>query len=291
MRLLLPLYFEKLRYEKNISPHTLRAYISDTNHFADFFESLSLASPDALRPEHISQWLESLSYGEKLQPRSVARRLAAMASFYRYLNRQGLAVNNPFALFHAPRARKNTPLTSSPEEMLAVLDALPETTGLEIRNKVIFYTLYGTGIRSEELCTLSLNDISLQRAIIKVKGKGNKERLVSLLPPVAEKLSLWLELRPSFDRGISKALFLSKNGQSLDTSLIRRLTAMLPFKGKHFRPHAFRYSFGSHMLEGGADLRSIQELLGHSRLATTERYTKIGIERLRAQYQQFHPHA
>lgn len=290
MRSLLPLYFEKLRYEKNLSPHTLRAYISDTKHFTDFFESLSLTSPDALRPEHISQWLESLS-GEKLQPRSVARKLAAMASFYRYLNRQSLAVNNPFTLFHAPRARKNTPLTSSPEEMLAVLGALPETTGLEIRNKVIFYTLYGTGIRSEELCTLTLNDISLQRAIIKVMGKGNKERLISLLPPVAEKLSLWLEYRPSFDRGISGALFLSKNGQSLDTSLIRRLTAMLPFKGKHFRPHAFRYSFGSHILEGGADLRSIQELLGHSRLATTERYTKIGIERLRAQYQQFHPHA
>ncbi|MGL5721268.1 MAG: tyrosine-type recombinase/integrase, partial [Brevinema sp.] len=145
--------------------------------------------------------------------------------------------------------------------------------------------------RSEELCMLRCEDIHWEQEVIYILGKGGRERLAPMLPLVKDYLAQWKEVRPLYDKGISNKFFISRTGNELETSFIRKLTANLPFKGKKFHPHAFRYTFASHLLEQGAGLRVIQELLGHQRLSTTERYTKVRIDQLKKQLQQFHPHA
>lgn len=283
-------FLEKITYERAVSPHTLRAYKADLKVFLSFCEKNNIKTVNSFEPSHISLWLEELNH-HGLSPRSVARKMATAGSFFHFMIDNKIIEKNHFVLFRSPKARKTSPLVVSQNEIFSVLENLPENSLIEKRNKIIFFTLYGTGLRSEELCCIKIKDIFWDRDVLYVLGKGNKERIVPLLPFVKKNLKKWEELRPFVDQGLSSAFFLSHRGKALETSLIRKLTSELPFNHKHFHPHAFRYTFASHLLENNANLRCIQELLGHRKLATTERYTKIGMENLKREYQRFHPHA
>ncbi|MGL5254873.1 MAG: tyrosine-type recombinase/integrase [Brevinema sp.] len=290
MNLFIEQYFQKLVYEKSVSPHTLRAYKKDLSDFQEYIISLGIDDFSQITTQHISLWLQQMGI-DKISARTKARKMAAVNSFYRFLIEGDICSKNPFSVFKAPKSSKKTPMTSPEQEIIAVLEALPEENPSQIRNKALFFLLYGAGIRSEELCNIRLEDINWSQSLIYILGKGGKQRLAPILPLVQQYLVQWKSVRSLYDKGISNKFFISRTGKDLDTSLIRKLTSTLSFKGKKFHPHAFRYTFASHLLEHGADLRIIQELLGHQKLSTTERYTKVRIDQLKTQLQKFHPHA
>lgn len=287
----LDLFLETLIYEKNYSINTIKAYKKDIIAFQGFLESHEGVLSD-ISPIFVSEWLEQLSV-KGLAPRSITRKLSVLRSFFNFMVQQNIITKNPFLVFSSVKSTKKIPTTLSIKEMKEVLFKMPEKTILQRRNKAIFLLLYTTGIRSEELCSLSCQDVLFSQGVIRVLGKGKKERLVPLLPITKEALKIWIkEDRVDLDNGESTSLFLSYRGFALTTSMIRKLTkAMSQNLTKRFHPHAFRYTFASHLLEEGANLRHIQELLGHGNLSVTERYTKISIHNLKTKYYQFHPRA
>ncbi|MGL5722741.1 MAG: tyrosine-type recombinase/integrase [Brevinema sp.] len=290
MQTLIERYYQKLIYEKNVSPHTLRAYQKDLEDFSCYMNELNIDDFSLITTQHVSFWLQKMGM-KNVSARTRARKMAATKSFYRFLLEENIVVKNPFEVFKAPKTTKKTPTTSPKQEIIAVLEALPEDTPSHIRNKALFFLLYGAGIRSEELCHIRLTDIRWGEGMIYIHGKGGKERIAPILPMVEQYLTQWRDHRPLYDKGLSDKFFISRTGNELETSFIRKITASLPFKGKKFHPHAFRYTFASHLLEHGAGLRVIQELLGHQRISTTERYTKVRVDQLKTALQKFHPHA
>ena len=287
-------FLDRLVYEKQYSENTIRAYATDIQTFLDFSIKYSL-SWDNLSPYHISEWLESLNKS-KLSPKSIARKLSSLRSLFIFLVKSKKIEKNPFILFSSPKLKKTIPTTLSQTEMFEILSAMSTKTILERRNKTMLVLMYATGIRSEELCTLQCSNVNLNSNMIKVLGKGKKERLIPLIPIAQERIKAWLEDRKILDKGLSNTLFLSQNGLILTTAMIRKIvhkfSNMIPDTiSKNFHPHAFRYTFATHLLENQANLRHIQELLGHASLSVTQRYTTISITNLQKKFKEFHPRA
>jgi site-specific recombinase XerD len=260
-----------------LSEATRRAYGYDLRAFASWLEGrgLSLADVDA---GALSDWVGELGSGrQRLAPASISRRLAAVRSCLRFT--LGAAAAPAASL--APSRSRRLPDAPKPAEVDALLEAADGDSAIALRNRALLELLYSAGLRSAEAVALDLGDIDFDREVVHVRGKGGKERVVPLGEEAAFHLARYVQLgRPALASGANDAIFLSVRGRRLDTSTVRRLL-------RH--PHRLRHAFATHLLEGGADLRVIQELLGHASLSTTQIYSHVDARRLRRVYDRSHP--
>src|SRR5215207_9477844 len=231
-----------------------------------------------------------------LAPRTVSRKLAALRALFRVLVEHGVAAANPAELLSSPKLPQRLPRALKPADVSTLLDRIPATTPLELRDRALFELAYACGLRAEELVDLDVSSISFEDEEVRVEGKGRKTRLVPAGEDALRATARWLERgRPALQSGDGgQALFLSKSGRRLSTSDVRRRlqswARQAAIQGG-ISPHALRHSFATHLLDGGADLRAIQELLGHSSVSTTQIYTRVESARLRAAYAKSHPRA
>jgi integrase/recombinase XerC len=286
-------FLEELK-RNNASAHTIKAYESDLRQFLDYFAPPGMAPPrpsefDVLK---IREWLASL-YDHKLNAVSVRRKLAAVRVFFRFLVREGLAPMNTPRLLRTPRAPKKLPDVMTTEQANALLDGVAAgkvERPYPARDLAILELLYGCGLRVSELVGLNLDDVDRAERWLRVRGKGRKERQVPFGGKAADALEHYLEDRASRET----AVFLNHRGLRLTDRGVRgiiKLYARLIAGDSSLHPHSFRHAFATHLLSDGADLRSIQELLGHARLSTTQKYTQVSLTDLMATYDKAHPKA
>jgi integrase/recombinase XerC len=286
-------FLEELK-RNNASAHTIKAYESDLRQFLDYFSPPGMTPPgpaefDVLK---IREWLASL-YDHKLTAVSVRRKLAAARVFFRFLVREGLAPMNTPRLLRTPRAPKKLPDVMTTEQANALLDGVAAgkvERPHPARDLAILELLYGSGLRVSELVGLNLDDVDRAERWLRVRGKGRKERQVPFGGKAADALERYLEDRASRET----ALFLNHRGGRLTDRGVRgiiKLYATLIAGDSSLHPHSFRHAFATHLLSDGADLRSIQELLGHARLSTTQKYTQVSLTDLMATYDRAHPKA
>jgi integrase/recombinase XerC len=280
--------------EVNASPHTIKAYSRDLNLFSAY------AGPRGWRQiDHIAvRGFLSQLYEKGLSKTSVARALAAVRSLYRWLAREGVVEQNPAKLVATPKLPKKLPRVPTIEEMNTVIGGeMPDVAAFPERDRLILELLYGCGIRNSELTGINLDDIRLSSEAILIRGKGKKERYVPFGDAVKAALGAYLPERQRLLETIRKqsaALLVNRRGGRLTTRSVGRIVKKIAVaKGlsPEVHPHTLRHAFGTHMLEEGADLRAIQELLGHERLATTQRYTQLSMKHVLQVYDQTHPRA
>jgi integrase/recombinase XerC len=305
-------YLAAMTYEKGSSPHTLRAYERELRSFAAFVAKTlgAGAAPGAIEHQKIRGYLSEL-YGRGLSKASVARALAAIRSWFKWLARHGYVEQNPAALVATPKLPKHLPRVPTIEEMNRVVDSVSdasvdETAAWPERDRVIFELLYGCGIRNAELVGLNLRDLHWANDAILVRGKGRKERYVPMGDAAAQALRAYLPLREAKvsaaqTRGGARldhdALLLNSRLRGtgrLTTRSVGRIVKQIAVAhglAADVHPHTLRHAFGTHMLEEGADLRAIQELLGHERLSTTQRYTQLTVGQVTEVYDRTHPRA
>ena len=291
-----------LAHERNASPHTVRAYERELHGFADYAARQFGSRMAVAKIEHqqIRAYLGEL-YGRGLSKASVARALAAIRSWFKWLAREGLVEQSPAALVATPKLPKHLPRVPTIEEMNRVVEhADDESAAWPERDRVIFELLYGCGIRNAELVGIDLKDIHWANEAILVRGKGRKQRYVPLGDAAAEALRAYLPVREATLAAVQKsseALLLNVrlrgNGRLTTRSVARIVKRIALAHGlpADVHPHTLRHAFGTHMLEEGADLRAIQELLGHERLSTTQRYTQLTVGKLAEVYDRTHPRA
>jgi integrase/recombinase XerC len=299
-------FLAMLAHERNASPHTVRAYERELHNFASYLDKQYGATLALRKIEHqqIRAYLGEL-YGHGLSKASVARALAAIRSLFKWLARQGLVEQSPAALVSTPKLPKHLPRVPTIEEMNRVVESADdEAAAWPERDRVIFELLYGCGIRNAELVGIDLADIHWANEAILVRGKGRKQRYVPLGDAAAETLRAYLPLREAelaaANNGAGKqtpALLLNVrlrgNGRLTTRSVGRIVKRIALAHGlpADVHPHTLRHAFGTHMLEEGADLRAIQELLGHERLSTTQRYTQLTVGQVAEVYDRTHPRA
>jgi len=272
---------------------TRRAYGSDLARFARWCTARSL-EPAAVDTRMLRRYAASLSQGG-LSPSSLARNVASLRAFYRMLREHGVIASNPAELLTLPKRPRSLPHVLRPDELAQLLDRIPLTTPLELRDRAMLELAYASGLRAEELVTLTVDSVDFDAEQVRIEGKGSKTRLVPVGEPALRALMRYLErARPALVHDQQRALLLSKSGLPLSTSDVRRrlrIWSMRAGLGGAVHPHALRHSFATHLLNGGADLRAIQELLGHSSISTTQVYTQVESARLRRAYASSHPRA
>lgn len=281
--------------ELNASPNTILAYGKDLAEFVKYIGPIE--KPDDLDHVRIRGFLSHL-YERGLGKTSVARHLAAIRSLYKWLAREGRVKQNPAALVSTPKLPKKLPRVPTIEEVNNVLDGqLPETAAFGERDKTILELLYGCGLRNSELIGINLEDIHWSNETILVRGKGRKERMVPLGDTAAEAIREYLIKRKELlaaKKRTTPALLVNLRGQRLTTRSVGRIVKHIAVsKGlsPDVHPHTLRHAFGTHLLEEGADLRAIQEMLGHERLSTTQRYTQLSMKHVVEVYDKTHPRA
>ena len=280
--------------QRNASPHTIKAYTGDLETFAAYVGSRSWRDIDHLA---IRGFLSHL-YEKGLGKTSVARSLAAVRSFYRWLAQEGIVEHNPAKLVATPKLPKKLPRVPTIEEMNTVLDGqMPEVAAFPERDRLMFELLYGCGIRNSELVGINVDDIRVSSEAVLIRGKGKKERYVPFGGSVTGALAKYLPVRQqtlSESRKSTLALLINHRGGRLTTRSVGRIVkkvAVAKGLSPDVHPHTLRHAFGTHLLEEGADLRAIQEMLGHERLSTTQRYTQLSMKHVMAVYDQTHPRA
>jgi integrase/recombinase XerC len=280
--------------ERNSSVHTIKAYAQDLDVFSDYIGASTWKQIDHIR---IRGFLSHL-YERGLSKTSVARALAAVRSLYRWLAREGVVEQNPAALVSTPKLPKKLPRVPTVEEINRVLDAkAPESASFPERDLLLLELLYGCGIRNSELTGINLEDIRYSESIILIRGKGKKERYVPFGESALLALNAYLPARAKVmvaRKKAPRALLINQRGGRITPRSVGRIVkhmAVANGLSSDFHPHTLRHAFGTHMLEEGADLRAIQELLGHERLSTTQRYTQLSVQHLMAVYDKTHPKA
>ncbi len=280
--------------EKNSSVHTIKAYAQDLDVFSAYIGADEWKKIDHIR---IRGFLSHL-YERGLSKTSVARALAAVRSLYRWLAREGVVEQNPAALVSTPKLPKKLPRVPSMEEMNRVLDTgMPEVASFPERDLLLLELLYGCGIRNSELTGINLEDIRYAEKAILIRGKGKKERYVPFGEAAQSALRAYLTVRQAAvqkDKKATSALLINLRGGRITSRSVGRIVKRIAIaKGlsPDFHPHTMRHAFGTHMLEEGADLRAIQEMLGHERLSTTQRYTQLSVKHVMQVYDQTHPKA
>ena len=295
-------FLNHLIVERDVSPHTIRNYGIDLRQFQVFVAAtVGECAPTGIDAAMIRAFLAGLRT-KGVKASSIARKLATLRSLFHYLGREGLVPTSPAAAVSSPKQEKRLPRFLTQEEACRLVEhpsASPARFGL--RDRAILETLYSTGIRVSELAALSVEDGLLPDGLIKVLGKGRKERVVPIGTHATEAITAYLESLPSRtelntdpDHKVRTPLFRNRFGKRLSVRSVERVVekwsrnlANVP----SISPHALRHSFATHLLDGGADLRSIQELLGHERLSTTQRYTHVATQRLMEAYDSAHPRA
>ncbi|MDF1563410.1 MAG: site-specific tyrosine recombinase XerD [Deltaproteobacteria bacterium] len=295
MDLLLDRYLAFIRMEKGLSQNTIEAYARDLGRYLERLAESGIEAPAAVRREQILDHLRSL-HQAGLSPRSQARALAAIRTFHRYLVRERVCENDPTADLTTPRTVKRLPNFLTLEEVDRLLQAPPVTTPAGARDRAMLEVLYAAGLRVSELCGLEVEDANLEVGFVLVRGKGDKERVVPLGRSAISWLHRYLDgPREEILRGRTcRSLFPSNRARAMTRQAfwknIKKYARVAGIE-KEISPHKLRHSFATHLLEGGADLRSVQSMLGHADLATTEIYTHVDSERLRRLYEEHHPRA
>ncbi|HEY6305921.1 MAG TPA: tyrosine recombinase XerC [Candidatus Angelobacter sp.] len=288
-------FLDSLRGERHASAHTLRAYGNELSRFAQYLGP-ELRWKDV---DHVSiRGFLSHLHGCGLSKVSVARALAALRSMYKWLAREGIVQQNPAKLVATPRLPKKLPRVPTLAEMNGLLDSpMPENAALPERDRAIFELLYGCGLRNSELVGIELGDIDEANGVVLVRGKGKKQRYVPLEGAAAEALAEYRAVRHRIlqeTRKVTRRLFVNRRGGPLTTRSVGRIVKQIAVaKGlpPDIHPHTLRHAFGTHMLSEGADLRAIQELLGHERLSTTQKYTQLSMTQVMEVYDRTHPRA
>jgi integrase/recombinase XerC len=286
-------YIEKfMRYleiEKNYSRHTILNYHLDLEDFKAFLAEKDIEGVDYL----VLRKYLALLKEKNISARSVSRRLSALRSFFKFLTREGFLKINPISIVSSPKQEKRLPVFLTEEEVKKLIEAVipkSQTDEAALRDKAILETFYSTGMRISELVSLSMPDIDFISGIIKVMGKGKKERIVPIGEHAIKAIRQYLENRPKQ----TDILFLNKNGRRITDRGVRGIVSKyirLASLRQGVSPHTLRHSFATHLLNHGADLRSVQELLGHANLSTTQIYTHLTTERLKSVYDKAHPRA
>jgi integrase/recombinase XerD len=293
MKELIDNFLSYLSFERGLAKNTIVSYQGDLNDYMDFLSGISI---DALSKTTKNEIVNFMLYQKDkgLSPNSIARRLAAIKVFYRFLVRERLLKSDPSSLIDSPKLWKKIPETLSLNEVDALL-AQPDVRDRQgIRDRAILETMYATGMRVSEVTNLKLNNINLDIGFLRCLGKGNKERVIPLGKKAVISIKRYLEAsRPRLLKNKeSEFLFVSRLGKKISRQslwkLIKKYARMARIK-KPLRPHILRHSFATHLLERGADLRSVQEMLGHSNISTTQIYTHINKDRLKAIHKMFHP--
>jgi integrase/recombinase XerC len=289
-----------LEVERNVSAHTRVAYIADIQEFARFLHNNNfIKSQDEIinaEPENIREYLSYL-YRQKVKKVTVNRKVSSLRAFYKYVLRTGKIKNNPAEMIQTLKTEKYMPIFLSVDEMFELLKAQDESSVLSLRNRAMLEIFYSSGLRLSELAGLDLIDLDFNQKLIKVRGKGRKERIVPVGGPALKAVQEYLgkigEIRKDTSGDIfKKPLFLNARGERITTRSIARIVNEITSKsgiGRKISPHALRHSFATHLLNAGADLRSIQELLGHESLSTTQKYTAVNINRMMEIYDKAHP--
>ena len=310
MREQLQSFLDYLRLNRNASRHTVMAYRGDVGQYLSFLEKRGgrrVVTPADLNHESVRAFLSEL-FQRGTAGSTSARRLAAIRSFARYLRREGLLDHDPGALISTPRQVRKIPAHLDIDEMQALLDAPDTSTPLGRRDRAILELFYASGLRLSELVGVDLEDLNLSSRLIRVLGKGGKERILPFNRTAAAAIRAYLKDRldlaqavPASSKGGSNSrlsnrepLFLNYRGGRLSTRSVDRLVRRYVVQSSTklgISPHALRHSFATHLLERGADLRAIQELLGHSRVTTTQRYTHVNASQLTQVYRRTHPRA
>lgn len=294
---------EYLRLEQGRSEHTVRAYLGDLRALFTHLTRVGTDDLDQVRLADLRTWLAN-QQALGAQRSTIARRAASVRAFFSWAQHTQRLANDPAATLRSPRVDRRLPATIEISQLRAVLEAVaaavadvedPTERALACRDLAIMEVLYSTGIRVSEACGLDLDDLDFDRGLVRVLGKGNKERIAPLGAPARHALEEWLAARSLLIVPASgRAVFLGERGGRLDPRVARRVVhrALASVPGTpDLGPHGLRHAMATHLLEGGADLRAVQEMLGHSSLATTQLYTHVTTERLRKAYQQAHPRA
>ncbi|MGE4273588.1 MAG: tyrosine recombinase XerC [Desulfitobacterium sp.] len=279
---------------QNRSEHTLIAYHNDLVQFFDFAALELSVEPEQLTVDQVDIYIVRSFLGQMtdrgLERKSMARKLSALRAFFKFLCREGILQKNPVQRIATPKLGRKLPHFLSIEELNRLTQAPDCTTLLGARDQVILELLYGSGLRVSELAELNRQDIEAESFLLRVRGKGNKERIIPLTRYAIEAIRNYLGMREDSQ----EALLLNYQGTRLSVRSIRRILDHLALESglsQHLHPHMLRHSFATHLLDGGADLRSVQELLGHAKLSSTQIYTHLTKERLREVYEQSHPRA
>ncbi len=281
-------FIDFLKDEQAVSPHTLRAYTKDLTEFASFLDE----EPKDIDHLDIRSYIASLHH-KNLKKSSISRKLASIRSYFKYLHREGYVKKNPAKLVASPKLPKNLPRFLDIDETFLLMDSPKGETFIPTRDKAFLELLYSSGLRVAELTSLDVVDLDIKEAIVREKGKGNKERIVPIGSKAMEAIQNYLPERISLKKK-SPALFLNNRGGRLTQRSVRRIlvaySRMINLKGD-ISPHTLRHTFATHLLDAGADLRSIQEMLGHRSLSTTQKYTSVSVSRLMEVYDRAHPRA
>jgi integrase/recombinase XerC len=287
-----------LNLERHASPETVRNYGSDLRQFHTFMKAerpgLSSLIPSTVTTESVRAYLHWLDRKHE-KSTSIARKLAALRSFYRFLQREGIAVLNPAETIRTPKQPKHLPRVLTKDDAAALMDFPAGQTGSSLRDCALLETLYSTGARVSELVGINLEDLRLSEGLVHLRGKGRKERIVPIGSVALKAIhSYRASLKPSaLSPQPSDPVFLNVRGGRLTTRSVARIVACYSNRlaGGAVSPHTLRHSFATHLLDEGADLRSIQEMLGHVSLSTTQKYTHLATDQLLAVYDKTHPRA
>jgi integrase/recombinase XerC len=287
-------FLRHLRIEKNVAPLTLKSYAEDFESLLAYFQERLGQVPEAAEVTvgilrgYVS-YLHECQYAKT----TIARRLASLRTFFRFCSREGLAPNNPAKALRTPRAGRKLPHFLTAAQVETLLETPPANKAMGLRDRAILETIYSAGLRVAEVVGVNIDDWDRDANVLRVRGKGRKERVSPLGSYAVKALNRWMQVRKPHSSNAAP-MFLNKFGRRLTTRSVGRLL-LGHLKSANLStlttPHTLRHSFATHLLDGGADLRSVQELLGHKSLTTTQIYTHVSTRRLRDTYEKAHPHA
>lgn len=279
-----------LAVEKNSSPHTITNYTVDLRGFELFLGEKDISSVDHLLLRKFLADLRAKNYSK----RTVARKLASLRSFFRFLYREGHIKTNPITAISTPKLDKKLPVVLDEGKVAKLVQSPSEDDLAGLRDRAILETLYSAGVRVSELVGLDVRNVDLIGEVIKVLGKGSKERMIPIGGPAVSAIRKYIDKRDQVPAQDRNAVFLNHNGRRLTDRSVRRILNKYITQtsvAEHISPHSLRHSFATHLLDRGADLRSVQELLGHANLSTTQIYTHVTMDRLKSVYDKAHPRA
>ena len=284
-----------LRIEKSLSPNSVSAYVNDINKLITFIaEYYPNLTPETVKLAQLRKFVEWMNEKE-ISPRTQARTISGIKSFYKFLLIEEAVENDPTTLVESPRIGRKLPETLTDEEINSLIEAIDDSKAEGLRNKAILETLYSCGLRVSELVDLKLSNLHFEQEFLRIAGKGERERLVPISKRAIEDIKKYLVLsrkKLTIEKGFENVVFLNRRGKKLSRVMIFTIIKNLADKiklEKNISPHTFRHSFASALVQGGADLRTVQEMLGHESILTTETYTHLDKEYLKDTVNKFHP--